>query len=525
MIRSTFTGFLTARTGIQVSQKGLDVTGQNITNANTPGYTRQRLDLYSVSSGGYAMRYAFKKSNEIGQGVTINGISQIRDQFLDVRFRRECARLGEVDSKLEALNDLESIFDETMVDGLSTQINNFIKQLQTYAGEVGNPEFDGIVRSSAELLTKLINQYSKQVNTVYEQQSYQFENIDIPRINDIFKEISQLNKSIREDQLYGNPALELKDSRNLLIDELSQYMPIDVKYNPVEVAPGIVVEDITISLHTQTVPAEYTTLMHNLDYVKITAGQDSDGKYQVFLDDGGTVSDITEKFTGGVVKGSLDALNKAGEFDSPASDFRGITYYTKMLDSLAQTFAETFNAANSYPNPSYDPSDPLSEQYLTDRPLFESNDGGPITAANLSVAQGWLKSEYGITTSKNPIGTGDTSGASDNLSYIITLFSKPLEFKAENGDTVFKGTIEEFVSQVSNVLALDIQSLSSISNSYASTVSGIQDLRDGVSAVNIDEEAINLLMYQKSYNAAARLMTAMDEALDILINKMGIVGR
>jgi len=111
---------------------------------------------------------------------------------------------------------------------------------------------------------------------------------------------------------------------------------------------------------------------------------------------------------------------------------------------------------------------------------------------------------------------------------MIHLFDKDLDFTLTRSDgstqTLFNGTFEEFNANICNVLSLDVKSLNSSLDSYLASVNSIADLRDSVSAVSLDEEGVNLLHFQKSYNAAARLMTTLDEALDTLINRMGTVG-
>mgnify|MGYP002511155139 CR=1 FL=1 len=110
-MRSTFAGFTTAQLALRAGQQGLNVTGQNISNINTSGYTRQALDQISLNftNGG---RYG--TSTNIGHGVMVKNITQIRDPFLDIRFRTEIAQVGEADVKLSSLKELESIFDEVI---------------------------------------------------------------------------------------------------------------------------------------------------------------------------------------------------------------------------------------------------------------------------------------------------------------------------------------------------------------------------------------------------------------------------
>ena len=111
MLNSTFGAFTTARLGIYVSQMGLNVTGNNIANINTPGYTRQHLDQISFRTGG-SDRYQSVMTSRVGSGALAVGVSQIRDPYLDIRYRTELSSVGAMDSKLTGLNDLQAILDE-----------------------------------------------------------------------------------------------------------------------------------------------------------------------------------------------------------------------------------------------------------------------------------------------------------------------------------------------------------------------------------------------------------------------------
>lgn len=516
MIRSTFFGFTTALRGLSASQKSLDVTGQNISNYNTAGYTRQRLDLYSSASG-FGDMYTSNPSTSIGQGADIGGVEQYRDAFLDVRFRREACKLGEEDSKLATLDDLGEIFDETTSDGLNNQVSDFIKQLQSLSAHTGNAEFDGIAKASAEVLTKLFNQYSKQVSTVREQQEYSLNNVALTKVNDMLKSIGNLNQSIRDNQVHGSPSLELKDQRNTLIDELSTYMKIDVSYTQNEIAPGLIVDDVKINLISNTLPS--IPLVSNDKYATFSSTKDAaTGKIDINCLNAtavppATAVSINANLDTGILKGTLDMLNKSGEFDTPTNTTRGIGYYEKVLDTIASSLATAFNDANK----------------LTDgtaRPLFGTNDGtATITAKNLTIAKGWVDSTYGITASKNTNTAGNNAGASDNILLMVSLFSKKMDFTTPAGVSLFKGTFQEGLGQANNVLALDTSSTQKIVKNYLTVLNGVDDSRSAISAVSLDEEGVNLLRYQKSYNAAARLMTTLDEAIDTIINKLGTVGR
>ena len=249
-IIGTFGSFTAARLGIYASQSALNVTGNNIANINTDGYTRQRLDLVSLNSWGSA-RYANKMNMDVGYGVLTNGVSQLRDPFIDIRYRDEQANVGASETWLDCLQQLSHTLDE-VGDGddfgiLERQFNDFASQLQQLNGAVGTVEYDTTARSSAEVLCNLFNSYAKALEKV---QSTQMKNIkdDVVSVNTILTQIRDLSEEIREAGIHGSKALELRDERNVLIDELSKYMKIDVSYDMEKLDEFNSVERLNISI-------------------------------------------------------------------------------------------------------------------------------------------------------------------------------------------------------------------------------------------------------------------------------------
>ena len=132
MTRPTFLGFETGRKGLAVAQKGLDITGHNLMNVNTPGYTRQRVDQVSVSAYGQNSRFGGTKVDFAGQGVDITGIYQTRNAYLDRRFREEYSDTSYYDQKLSILGDISAIVDEMAETGggLMKAVNTISSALQ-----------------------------------------------------------------------------------------------------------------------------------------------------------------------------------------------------------------------------------------------------------------------------------------------------------------------------------------------------------------------------------------------------------
>lgn len=555
MIRSTFFGFGTALSGMRTSQKSLDVAGNNITNMNTVGYTRQRLDVYSIAASDGKNKFASQNSFQIGQGVGIIEVQQVRDPFLDVRFRREFSYVGDADKKLEVLEEVSSIFDETLDDKIQDAIARLKSELQTFAEKPESGELEQVVKTASEYLTKIINQSAKQLDTLREQEEYNLET-DVDKINNILEKIGVLNQNIKECEIFGAPALELRDERNNLIDELSSYMEIEVDYE----------EDKTTSPPTQNLIVRYKAdddpnitnkwqrdLVNHADVnkLKFNYKEDPDSKLNepakfytepikrdedtgkiLYGPNGEPIREPKQdvNLTQGRLKGSQQMLNDRGEFDQnyPMA-IRGIGYYEDMLDRFAMDFAKAFNEANSLVkgDKGFDENDPTANE----RPLFGSSDGKDINARNLCITENWRNGVYKLTTSKVPVigdVADDGEGDNENILHMITLLGTDRKFTTDGTDTgkdLMKGTFEEFLTSIGTTAATEANGQATILESHINVLSDISDQKDSVSAVSLDEEGVDLLRYQKAYSAAARFATTLDEALDRLINNMGIVGR
>lgn len=609
---STFGAFTTARLGMTASMMGLNVTGNNIANINTSGYTRQVVDQISLKLNG-PDRYA--NNPRVGQGTLVTGISQLRDPYLDIRFRDEQSSVGAMDSKLSALEQIAAIIDEVAKgDGngmIEKQINDLIQQLQSFNTEnASKEEFDSLVRSSASALCTLFNNYAKDLEGVRDNLDTSFRQ-DLTHVNELLENIRNLNESIRNSEIHGDSALEMKDQRNTLIDELSQYMKIDVIYSQEPIGAGKYVQKLTIKLaddsQTTLVDGNYGTQLSIRQEPKPNPDYDgTPGTFKYLKEDGtGTnnrnlaakidspdysldYSALVDKrgrvlegsagghLAEGAIYGSLQAsremLTAEGEFAADAGQakgtvIRGIPYYQKALDALANQFAEVMNEANQpyrVDSEGYyltadgqkiqDPDNPgqflkkdtaLSDlqQKELDRGqrlgtvLFSNANTGDdttgITAANISISNSWSTGASRITTTAVVNADGSSpSTANDNLTHILAQFTTDFTYRPSDllggdySDTpYFTGTFQEKLADISSILGNDMSTTTTMLENYYSAALEIDTSRDAVSGVDLNDEAANLMQYQKSYAAACRLMTTLDEALDKLINDTGIVGR
>ena len=247
----TFGSFTQARLAIYAAHKGLSVTGNNIANVNTTGYTRQRLEQSSFGASG-ADRYYSSFDSRVGNGVLCTGLTQLRDPYLDIRYRGEMANVGSMDAKLGGLENIQAVLDE-VGDGddafgiIEAQLSDLVAKLRQLSDQTGHSLYDIQVRASADTLTKQLNAYASRLQEVYKNNMASYQQ-DVSKVNGILTNIRDLNATIRKNEIHGDNSLELRDERNVLIDQLSQYMKIDVTYTTEELGGGQTVEKLIIKL-------------------------------------------------------------------------------------------------------------------------------------------------------------------------------------------------------------------------------------------------------------------------------------
>ena len=197
--------------------------------------------------------------------------------------------------------------------------------------------------------------------------------------------------------------------------------------------------------------------------------------------------------------------------DPNAATKRGIPYYRQALDSLAREFATEMNKLNDTE------LDGAGNLFSTGS---DTDDADGITAANISVSKSWADGTVTIqATNRADAPSGDTS----NLTKFLDLFGKKVDFDPSHidpdavGDS-YNGTFEEMFLKIQSTLAQDQKSTDSLLNNYTITAGDIYVDREGITGVDLNDEATNLMTYQKAYTAACRLMTVLEEALDSLLS-------
>ena len=504
-MRPTFLGFETATRGLMASQKAIDIVGNNIANIGVTGYTRQRVDLVSMSINTSFSRYGSNTVGLAGAGSMVSGISQIRDSYLDKRFRDEYSSVGYYDTVTSILKDVETNLSEIEPSTITSALAALENAWSDMQGEGAQSSVvaSGIL-SASRTLTQVFTQISTKLNNLWQQQKTAL-STDVTTVNSLLEQIANYNKTIKNEVTVcygGNLSTygpnELLDQRNVLIDQLSRYADISVQ----NMSDGTVTITMGSDNHVAVKDGDYDSLMLAKGKTDKTVG--------LAWKSTGAETGISS----GSLRGALEMLNGRGIGAAPGmgeSLENGVLYYMDKIDAFASTLAKAFNSfipivdGNGNPTGSY-------------KQLFSFSGDGEETAANLTVNSAWLSDATYLITNIHPTGEGanDTTFVTNALA----LFSSKHNF----GE--FQGSFNDYVqfyttSQLATEISYSQGCLDSCSDIADSLLTSISE----VSGVSMEEEGVDMTQWTKAFNAMSRIMTAMDEILDTLINKTGLVGR
>lgn len=467
---STFAGLQVAASGLAAARAGMTVTGQNIANETTPGYTRQRIDQTSVAAPGTVA--AWGSGLGVGGGVTVTGIARLGDEVLDARVRDALSASGFWSARAAAAGSAEAVLAEPTKDGLAANLNRFWAGWSDLAN-TPEPAAAQVVLTNA---TVLAAQISSGFDSVVGQWTDLRAQIDrqVADVNATAAQVATLNGQIRTALQSGRSANELIDQRNTLAQQLSTVVG----------ATGRLEDDGTMTLR--------------LDGNALVAGDASrtlavTGPRELTDPARITVSwtdrpDVAVAVTGGSVGGALSVL-------APASEGGTLAAVADAYNAVATALASAVNGIHR------------SGQTATGAAggdFFSVDATGPA-ARGLRVVPTGLDQ---LALAAPGAGALDTSIA-DRISVLGSSSTGP------------SATWSSFVTGFGVAVGGDVQRADTADRSAIAAISGQQSQ----ASVDGDEETINLLKYQTAYQAAARVLTAVDEALDLLINRVGLVGR
>lgn len=540
-----------AKTALLTSQKAIQTTSHNIANANTPGYTRQKVIISSgepVLSGGY----------HVGTGVTVDGIERAYDRFLGLQILDSTGSKGRYEGLEEALSRLEGIFNDLEGAGLGDTLNDLFDALNDVANDPSSYSARTALLGKARVLVGRI----KTLNSRLEEET---RNIDkeikgeIEEINSLAERIAALNEKIQRLEAGGGKANDLRDKRDLLVKELAG--KIDLTY--LEDENGFVTI-LVAGGHSLVAGGSYSSM-------GVVRNSDNHNYYDITIGN----RDITEWIRSGRLKGLMEARD---------------TYYQDVKDKLdlfAATLIQRFNYIHTqgYGLDGSTGNNLFSDLSVTTTALTTNTGGASVTSASVTTYDPSIltlddyeirftsPSEFNIVniTDGTVVSTGNAyvSGANidfDGLRVVISDVSgspaagdvfrisakedaaedislslqDPNKFAAAKDPSTLPGDNENVLDMIGLKDTMVLSDGSATFNSfYAGLVSDIgtaykeastnqevqtalteelETYRESISGVSLDEEATNLVKYQHAYQAAAKVLRVADEMFETLVS-------
>ena len=534
---SAFGGLNTVVRGLMAQQISLNTVGHNISNASTDGYSRQSVNLVS------SLPEPIMGSNgqmQLGTGVDMQSITRARDTFMDLQLWKENSTLGYGETQQSLLSEVEGVFHEPSATGVQTVLNQFWSSWQSLGTNASDDSTRNLVLQRGVALANAVEQAASQLKDTVTSINTDLQ-LKLSNVNQITSDILSLNKMISMSETVSagpGSANDLRDQRDLLVDQLSKYVSIRVtedstgNYNIQSGSLNLV------NSHAATQLTTYSTKDPDYDYEVLNV--QANGK-PVTLSGGeleGLVDTRDDSNFG--VKGYLDKLTTVSQF--LLKDFNAIHRAGYGEDDTLtglNFFEGTDTASINFYDAQY--SDPTNAAYMTkgewmsalkvNAKFLDQTTNPPglqmiaaktkpsVNLADPTEVQGNASGDNAVKLAQalkmNTAGLLPDDPAS-------TTTPKAKLYQPSLGTTA---SLDSYYSAVIGALGVQGQSAGRLVENQKTLVAQIESWRQSTSGVNMDEEMSNMIKFQKGYNAAARVLTTMDEMLDKLINSTGVVGR
>jgi flagellar hook-associated protein 1 len=451
-----------ARDALTAQGFGLDVTGQNIANASTPGYVKRTALLETRSVG--TVTYG---------GVAVAGIGRSVDRFLDARTYEAGSFSASARSRDGALTQVESLFNDTAGSGLSDALEALFGSFSALATNPNDPTARTATLSSADNFAARIRQTSDQLLTQRQDLLTQAQGA-ASQATEIASRIAKLNARISEAEVAGADGADLKDERDKLVGDLAQKINIHV---------------FTDGGGKLVIAAAGMTLVEGNNAAGLTVGTLPNGAMQILVQrSNGTTFDVTAQTTAG----ALGGMREARETDLVAA--------SQKLDQLAYDVATAVNAQHAAG---------VGLDGVGSRSLFTVN--GPAGAAasiGLDAAMIGRPERVAAASSSAELPSG-----SSNAIALARLADRNIA----TGNS--RTPIEAYSDLVGDIGQRKMSAAQDV-NLRSAIFSQAQAMRESTSGVSMDEELISLSRYQRAYEAASKLFRTADELLANLIREI-----
>lgn len=456
-----FSAFEIGQRALRANQFGLTVTGQNIANVNTPGYARQRVLLSATPSDGTNLRLT-------GTGVTIDGVRALRDQFIESRLQTETAISGRLEARRDALTPVDTVFNDSNVGGgIQSAMAEFFGAFRNLEAQPASVPLRAVATQNGESLAAAFHTTRGRLVEIRADVDSDLRHT-VDEANTLSQTVATLNDKIGVAEHSGGLASELRDQRGEVIRRLSELTGA----RSTEADNG----QVTLTL------GDGRPLVLGSEAFSLGANSTPPDGLAELTYEGVPVNNVDGK-----LRGLLGAIGEIG------GQING-------LDQLAGALAERVNSLHASGS-DLDGNDGTN--------FFETPASGTVTAANIAVAAPIKANPRLVVASGHGVGSGDASIARG----IAGLLQDQTSVVGTQ-----TGSYQSFYASLVSDAGAGVRSAEDALTTQQAILAQTQAQRDSVSGVSLDEEAINLLQYQKAYEAAARFLKVADEMTQTILS-------
>lgn len=473
----TFFGLELGRRGIQTHQRSLDVTGHNLANASTEGYSRQEA-VYSVTEP-----YTFPDLNsmatpgQLGSGVKAAMIRRIRDEYMDPQVRSANQNRYYWEEQISVFKRVEASFAEPAASGIQDQMVEFFKGWQNLNNNPQDPGVKASVKEMGVQLASLMTYTYSQLTNIQESivKPGELPAVDggiikdrVDRINDLLLQINILTVDIKKVYQVGQQPNDLLDKRDLMLDELACYGPLGVTH---ETSGGKPTGGMTFTFLGVTVQSVPQT-----SFVSRINDQEGPeyGNMELHLTGGSRVIDLTAQRNNTQMGGSMLGLEKSRQ---------DIIAFKDMLDQIADNLADKIYSKNSSPPPA------SVLEFFT----------GSLANGNFAV--------NGAIVSNPDVIDGTKANKISDIRY-------------EYMNSTMSYTLEESYQLLVTEVGNGARGVDDMAANQQVIQEQMYNLRGSISGVSVDEELTRMIQFQYGFQASSRVVAMVDELLDVIINRL-----
>lgn len=569
-MQSTFSGLNTMVNGIYTQRLGLNTVGHNISNSNTEGYSRQTAHAAATPSSEV---YTLAGASQVGNGSTVTSVIRARDIYADRQYWKENSTDGYYNGKANNYAKIESIFNDSDNSGVQDAMEKFYQAWQdcstTASSDTSRQNVINAGQNFAQSLQIAAKQTKEQIDSLYDDIS-----LSVVKMNRLMGQVVELNKNIAGIEATGAHANDLRDQRDLIVDQLTSMTDITVYEsangmytlvsNGTTLVNGITKVDLEMSApknNTTYSLSDYDIMIKQTGTVYTPGNGELKAQFEAVAEDKGYIDQVANMaafmFTtmndqhkaGYGIDGSKDkpfgnanpkdnattGLNFYGEsdkiFEWDAKNGK-LDVYNKKADGTKDNASKeslsgmqilevfTVNSELTATDGHKKLATRSGERDTDGKLLYQAAAGG--TTTDVTKAK---KDAKGNPLPVDVNGTGDGS----NAVWIAALFNCERDKTSPevNGTDrlIGNGSLYSYYNTSMTTMGSDASNMNGRVKFQSGVMDQVENLRSSTNGVNWDEELSNMITFQQGYSACSRCLSAMDECLDKLINGTGTVGR